>query len=268
MNIEDLYPQVLPSVRGCPHPVVLGAIQAAAVEFCRRTLIWRKTLPAVASVMAGLTFTAPLVAALSGTLTAPFAGPTRSDYILTFSDGTFQVVTLNNGSTAVTWVNAVTATVSATYSQVVYAIPTTTDATVAKLLTFTIDGRRKTVATPDMGERVSLDRWQEEVAWTTDRINFQVSPAPALAGTQYGLIVALQPIATALTLPDEIGTVYGEDIAFGALWRLERMNGRQWSSDDDAARNLADFNRRIGVISGQASKGFSRGTCRVRPHYF
>lgn len=268
MNIEDLYSYVLPSVRGCPHITALDAIQAAAVEFCRRTLIWRKTLPAVPSVTAALTFTAPLVAAYGGTLTTAFTGTTRSDYILTFSDGTFQVVTLNNGSTAVTWANPVTATTAATYSQVTYAIPATTDATVAKLLKFTVNGVKKNVATPDMGEDVTMYRSMPDLAWTVDRINFNVTPAPFLADTQYGLVVALQPTLNALTLPDEIGTVYCEEIAFGALYRLERMNGRQWSNDQDSARNREDFERRVGAIAAQAAKGFSRGRQRVKAHFF
>ena len=137
MNVEDLYPFVLPNVRGCPHITALDAIQASAVEFCRRTLVWRKTLPAVSSVLASLSFTAPLAAATSGTLTAAFTGPTRTDYILAFSDGTFQAVTLNNGSAAVTWANPVTATASITYSQVQYTIPATADAIVAKIWKFT-----------------------------------------------------------------------------------------------------------------------------------
>ena len=268
MNIEDLYSAVLPSLRGCPHITALDAIQAAAVEFCRRTLVWRKTLPAVSSVLASLSFTAPLAAATSGTLTTAFAGPTRTDYILTFSDGTFQTVALNNGSTAVAWSSPVTATASATYSQVLYTIPATTDAIVAKLLKFSINGTPKRVANPDFAEDVTLYRDQPNIAWTTDRVNFQVSPAPSTAGMQFGLVVALQPTVNAMTLPDEIGNVYGEDIAFGAMWRLERMNGRQWSNDDDAARNLIDFNRRINVVAAQASKGFGRGARRVRAHHF
>ena len=268
MNIEDLYPAVLPNVRGCPHITALGAIQASAIEFCRRTLVWRKTLPQVSSVLDALAFTVPLVAAYSGTLTAPFAGPTRTDYILTFSDGTFQIVTLSNGRTAVAWASPVTATISATYSQVQYAIPATADAIVAKLLKFSLNDEPKRVANPDFAEDVTLYRDQPDIAWTTDRVNFQVSPAPGVAGNKYGLVVALQPTMTALTLPDEIGNTYGEDISFGALWRLQRMNGRQWSSTDDGGRNLADFNRRISIVSGQASKGFGRGARRVRPHHF
>lgn len=269
MDIEALYPYVLPSVRGCPHVTALGAIQAAAVEFFRRTLLWRKTLPAVSSVLAPLTFTAPLVGATSGTLAAPFAGPSRTDYVMTFSDGTTRIVALNSGSSAVSWSSPVSASTAATYSQVAYTIPATTDAEVSKLLRFVVDDHPGHVATPDAGERDALLRLTSaDVAWTTDRLNFQVAPAPVAAGTQYILSVALQPTPTAMTLPDEFGLVHAEDIAFGALWRLERMNNREWSNDDDAARNRADFERRIGIVAGQAAKGFGRGKRRIRAHYF
>ena len=268
MNIEDLYANVLPSVRGCPHITALDALQASAVEFCRRTLIWRKTLPAVASVLAPLNFTAALAAAYGGTLAAPFAGTTRTDYLLTFSDGTYQVVTLNNGSTVVTWANPVTATASATYSQVTYAIPVPTDATVSKLLGFTVDGIKRRVVSPDFGEDLTAYRFSEDAAWTVDRINVNVSPPPASAGIQYGLTVALQPTSNAMTLPDEIGNTYGEELAYGALYRLQRMNDRQWSSDKDAIRNRQDFDLRIGIVSRQAAKGFGRGRLRVKAQFF
>lgn len=267
-TIENLYSSVLPSVRGCPHVTALGAIQAAATEFCRRTLIWRTALPAVSSVLAPLTFTAPLVAATTGTLTAAFSGPTRTDYVLTFSDGSFQMVTLNNGSTAVTWLNPVTATVSATYSQVAYTIPPTTDASVAKILRFTVDGIEKDVVNTDRGEYITLHRDSPNVAWTVDRVNFNVSPPPVIAGMQYGLVVALQPTQTAMTLPSLIIDNYAEEIAYGALYRLERMNSREWSNDDDAARNKADFERRIAVISNQVAKGYARGRMRSKAHTF
>lgn len=268
MNIEDLYANVLPSVRGCPHITALDALQAAAVEFCRRTLVWRKTLPAVASVLAPLTFTGPLVAAYGATLTATFTGTTRTDYLLTFSDGTYQVVTLNNGSTTVTWANPVTATASATYSQVTYAIPAPTDAAVSKLLGFTVGGIKRRVVSPDFGEDLTDFRFSEDAAWTVDRINFNVSPPPAAAGIQYGLKVALQPTSNAMTLPDEIGNTYGEELTYGALYRLQRMNDRQWSNDQDALRNRQDFDLRIGIVSKQAAKGFGRGRLRVKAHFF
>ena len=59
-----------------------------------------------------ITFTAPLSGATIGTLNAPFPEPTGS-WTLVFSDGSVRVATLTNGSTAVSWAGAVTATASA-----------------------------------------------------------------------------------------------------------------------------------------------------------
>jgi hypothetical protein len=53
-----------------------------------------------------------VTAATSGTLNAAWTGPTNSFYV-TFSNGTPQLASFTNGSTSVTWPNAVTATASA-----------------------------------------------------------------------------------------------------------------------------------------------------------
>ncbi|WP_336958731.1 hypothetical protein [Sphingobium aquiterrae] len=64
-----------------------------------------------------ITFTAALVAATAGTLTANWSGATAT-YTLRFSDGSSRPGTLTNGSAAVTWTGgAVTATAAATAYQ-------------------------------------------------------------------------------------------------------------------------------------------------------
>lgn len=67
-----------------------------------------------------VTFTGALVAATAGTLNANFGGPTGS-YTLYFDDGTTKTATLTNGSTAVSWTGAVTASARVFYAQ---SIPT------------------------------------------------------------------------------------------------------------------------------------------------
>lgn len=59
-----------------------------------------------------ITFTGALIAATSGTLTVSWAGVTGS-YGIYFSDGSIKTATLTNGSAAVSWTGAVTATASA-----------------------------------------------------------------------------------------------------------------------------------------------------------
>jgi len=59
-----------------------------------------------------ITFTAPLSAATSGTLTANWAGSTGS-YSISFSDYSIRTATLTAGSSTVSWTGAVTATANA-----------------------------------------------------------------------------------------------------------------------------------------------------------
>lgn len=267
--LSAINPFVANYVSGAASTVVTFHIRQAAIEFMRRTLIWRKTLSVVPSVQAALTFTAPLVAALSGTLTAPFAGPTRNDYVLTFSDGSTQIVTLTNSSTAVSWISPVTATAAATYSQLVYAFPTTTDAEIAKFLRFTIDGRKATVVRPDQGEdQVLYETLSSDCAWTTDRLNFNVYPAPYVAGIKYGCTVALMPSQAAVTIPDDVFNGHAEDIATGALARLFAIPKKDWSDLKQAAGRRAMFEQRINTVAAQVSKGFSRGKTRVRGFFY
>jgi lysophospholipase L1-like esterase len=61
-----------------------------------------------------LTFTGSLSAATTGTLSSAFTGVTGV-YAIQFSDGSVRNTTLTNGSTAVSWYGAVTATASANY---------------------------------------------------------------------------------------------------------------------------------------------------------
>lgn len=44
MNFEDLLPEVLPSVNGCPSFTAADHIRRAAREFCRKTHVWQSDL--------------------------------------------------------------------------------------------------------------------------------------------------------------------------------------------------------------------------------
>jgi hypothetical protein len=47
MLLSEFYPYVLPYVMGCPLPTVDHHVRLAAMEFCKRTSCWQKTLDAV-----------------------------------------------------------------------------------------------------------------------------------------------------------------------------------------------------------------------------
>jgi len=46
---SDIFPYVMPYLPGCPQPTAEIHIKLAAIEFCRRTLCWQKTLDPVIS---------------------------------------------------------------------------------------------------------------------------------------------------------------------------------------------------------------------------
>ncbi len=47
MLLSEFYPYVLPYVLGCPLPTVDHHVRLAAMEFCKRTACWQKTLDAI-----------------------------------------------------------------------------------------------------------------------------------------------------------------------------------------------------------------------------
>lgn len=270
--LTALNPFVLPSAGGVASSVALHHIRQACIEFCKRSLVWRVRLPDVKAILAPISFTAPLVNALSGTLTAPFAGPTRTDYLLTFADSSQQVVTLVNGSTFVGWLNAVTAAQGATYAQTAYPFPSVTDGEVAKFLKFIVCNIKRRVVTPDLAEDMVLYRFQQQysddIAWTTDRASFNVSPPPFSTNVFYGTLVAMQPTQTAATIPDDVFANYAEAIAAGAIARIVGLPKEDWTDMTLAKAKRDYFEEQIGKAAMQAAKGFSRGRRRARMHAF
>ena len=49
MLLSEFYPYVLPYVIGCPLPLVDHHTRLAAIEFCKKTSCWQKTLDAVST---------------------------------------------------------------------------------------------------------------------------------------------------------------------------------------------------------------------------
>ena len=44
MELEDLFPYVMPQVKVCPEPTALHHIRLALIEFCTKTLVWQANL--------------------------------------------------------------------------------------------------------------------------------------------------------------------------------------------------------------------------------
>lgn len=51
-TLSDFYPYVMPSVQGCPTPLVINAVRCAVNDFCERTMMWRYKFEA-ADLIAG-----------------------------------------------------------------------------------------------------------------------------------------------------------------------------------------------------------------------
>lgn len=204
MNLEDLYPFVLPSAPGCPDPTLLHHLRQAAIEFCERTLAWQQDLDPIVSVV------------------------DSQSYAMVFPAGSVLV----------------------------------------KLLAFTVDGDEANVVTPEKGRRLALNDSGRDVAWTDDRVSVKVHPTPTEAGVVYGFKAALKPTQAATAISDSVGEHYAKEIAAGALAGLLDMASVSWADPVKAAQRREYFNDRIGTVSAQVAKGFSRGAQNVRGFFY
>lgn len=87
MNIEDLAPLVLPSVPGCPEPTLLLHLRQAAIEFCGRTLVWRRELDPITSVADDDSYTLPLPAGSALVKLLSFTIDGQDAYVVTPEKG-------------------------------------------------------------------------------------------------------------------------------------------------------------------------------------
>jgi hypothetical protein len=239
----------------------------AAAEFCRRTLLWRSSPAPIITAHLPLTFTAPLVSAVSGTLVAPFSGPTRDDYGLIFSDGSRRVASLAAGQTAVTWADPVTASEAASVTRLSYDLPAPAGARVSRLLGWTMNGRDEELVSTDHGERLARSGCGGDAAWSPDLRTLHLTPTQWDAGRAIGVTLALEPIRTAETLPDLLER-YAEDIGAGALARLKAQTGREWADGAGAAAGRAQFEAAIHRAAMSVAKGHGRARLRVRAYHF
>ena len=141
-------------------------------------------------------------------------------------------------------------------------------AVLVKLLAFTVDGVDAHVVTPEKGRRLAVDQSSRDVAWTDDRVNVRINPLPAADGISYVLRAALKPTQASTTIADTLGEHYAAEIAAGALGTLLALQTMPWANPGMAADKRAFFEDRLGVISSQVSKGFSRGARQVRGFFY
>lgn len=99
-------------------------------------------------------------------------------------------------------------------------------------------------------------RTYSRVAWSINRQDIKLYPAPDGLGL-LGALVALKPdITTATEIPDDLSQ-YVQDIAEGAIESLLMMpKDSPWSDPNTAVIHGAKFNDRIGTVAALVAKGF------------
>jgi Carbohydrate esterase, sialic acid-specific acetylesterase len=193
------------------------------------------------AIQTAITFTAALAGATSGTLTAAFTGTTGS-YNILFSDGSARLVTLTNGSTAVSWTGAVTATTAATYGSTTPlrnpltfsgALTAATSATITGGFTGTTGSYQVTFSDGSV-KTVTLTSGSASVSWT--------GAVTATASATYG-------VTSALVTPAFTGTSGTYQITFSdSSTRIGTFTNGSTAISWTTAINLATDTASVGSL--------------------
>lgn len=193
--IEELESYVLPFARTAPIDAVTHCVRLAAADFCRRTLVWKQTLP------------------------------------------TFNTVA----------------------NQQTYDLDKPADSTIFRVERVMLGDIDLTLTTPGR----ALADTQMGSAWLDSNAQVNITPAPNEAGITVTVDATLIPSTTATTLPIVLKQ-FGESFGFGALARLMRTPGVDWTDAGLSAVNQALFDEAIRTTALRVSRGFSRAVIRSR----
>lgn len=152
-----------------------------------------------------------------------------------------------------------TITVNSSNGAATYAMPVPPGAAVVRIMDARVDGERVSVLTAE--QAIDPTSWRAAV-WTSDRVTFDVEPVPGATSQRYDLTVALKPTQAALTIPLAQFEHHAESIASGALARLLRIKGKDWTDLTEAQVCFREFERRVATMSAQVSRGFARSRSR------
>lgn len=233
MKLTALLPNVLPFVKNCPRPVAAAMLRKAAIEFCEKTLVWSATLSITSADIV-----------------------THGD-VITDTDGL--EITDTDGEPIYATVEGSVEVASR------YVMPFPGQSCMVKLQAYLRDGEEGDVVDPDTGESLKRNGSGIDAAWTEDRVNLNVTPAPAEEGILFEVKVALRPTEDATEIPDELGNYYADALADGAMARLYEMPDQPWSDPARAVSKRDEFNSAIKRTAARVSKGFSRGGHQVKP---
>lgn len=193
--IEELEIYVLPMARTAPIDAVTHCVRLAAIDFCRKSLIWKQTLP------------------------------------------TFDTVA----------------------DQQAYALDKPNDADIYRI-------ERAMLGEIDL-RMVSLGQALYDTvmgsAWLDGNGDLNITPAPTEAGVTVTVEASLVPTIGATTLPVVLRE-FGEAIGFGAVARLLKTPGVDWTDAGLSAVNQGLFDDAIRSTKLRVSRGFSRAPIRSR----
>lgn len=143
-------------------------------------------------------------------------------------------------------------------NQSVYTMTLPQQTTVAKLLSYSMDGDRRDVIDAEAGEELALEESSMQVSWTVDRAVASISPTPIENGKQLVFRVALKPSRAATAIPGLMYEHYIDHITEGVLANLKAMTRKDWTDTAAATAHRSAYELAVARVSMMTSKGFSR----------
>lgn len=145
-----------------------------------------------------------------------------------------------------------------------YTLNLPEDAELVRMLCVTVGQQEYTVTTAASARRTRATLAQRtggRVAWSINRQDLVLDPAPVVADV-LTVLAALKPkIMTATALPEDLRQ-YAEAIACGARASLLRAPG-EWKDPMEASAQRGMFDAELASIGAQVARGF--GGARMRP---
>jgi hypothetical protein len=156
--------------------------------------------------------------------------------------------------------------VSALEGYTEYAMPLPTQAALAKMKAYYINGVQAAVATVGQGDDAVAFGSNHDAVWTLNKTTFYVNPPPA-TGDLMKLDVSLKPSQASSGIYDFLYEQHAEHLRDGALARMFAMPGQPWTSLELATYHKGMFEAAVNRVGLSSSKGHG-GRMRVQAHTY
>ena len=103
---------------------------------------------------------------------------------------------------------------------------------------------------------------RDRVSWTEDRSTAAVNPTPTVAAKTLDFRVALKPALDGQAIPGLMFEHYSDHIANGAIARILRMPGKDWTNDRTADTYEGKYEVAVARTARLSAKGFSKSNTR------